>query len=66
MVFQLIFDMAYTPVQIYLKFGRRNLIEILKRDPNSTTKFYGPEQVKVYQGDIIVRQPRLKNVMNGF
>ncbi len=38
MVLQLIFGMTGTPLSLYLRFGRRVLIKVLKSEPDNAIK----------------------------
>ena len=62
MALQLIFGMSFTLLHVYIRFRRRILIEILKKDPASAIKVPCPDKIKECQDAIKARHPRLKKV----
>ena len=59
MVQQIIFGMTATSVSLYLRFGRRILIEALKREPIAAIKFPRFESICTYQAAIREKHPSL-------
>jgi hypothetical protein len=49
MVLQIIFGMTGTPVSMYLRFGRRILIEVLKAEPLAAIKTPSIEMIRPFQ-----------------
>ena len=62
MVLQMIFGMVYTAVHIYIRFGRRLLIQILKNDADAAIKMPSNHDVKNYQDAIKEKHPSLDRV----
>jgi len=62
MVLQIIFGITGTPVSVYLRFGRRTLIKILKDEPDARILIPGIEKIREYQAAINERHPNLENV----
>ena len=56
------FGMTGTPVAIYLRFGQRILIRILKDEPDARISIPGIEKICEYQAAINERHPNLENV----
>lgn len=62
MVLQLIFGMSNTSVSMYLRFGRRILVKILRRHPLAAVRVPTPEKIREYSEAIATRHPNLENV----
>lgn len=59
---QLIFGMTQTPLSLYLRFGRRIIVNVLKRHPYSAVKVPSEDKIKEYIQSIEERHPLLKDV----
>jgi hypothetical protein len=62
MVLQIIFGMTATSVSLYLRFGRRILIEALKGEPLAAIKVPSIESIRTYQAAIMEKHPALDGV----
>ena len=58
MVLQMIFGLTGTPVSMYLRFGRRILIKILRGEPDAKVAVPGIEVIEGYKAIIKERQIR--------
>ena len=61
-VMQMVFGMSGTSVSMYLRFGRRLLISILKSHTDAALVIPSSEKIKEYQAVIEERHPKLKGV----
>ena len=59
-VMQMIFGMSETSVSIYLRFGRRIIISILKSHPSADFGIPSSEKIEEYKVAIQERHPSLK------
>ena len=62
MVLQIIFGMTATSVSLYLRFGRRILVEVLKHEPLSAIRIPSIENIRTYQAVIREKHPALEGV----
>ena len=62
MVLQLIFGMTGSPVSMYLRFGRRILIQVLKAEPDAAIKIPDDATIRLFQDHVRQRHPVLENV----
>lgn len=62
MILQLVFGISHTSTSMYLRFGRRILIEILCRHPMARVKIPPVEKISEYCDAIASRHPMLPNV----
>jgi hypothetical protein len=61
-VLQIIFGMTETPVLMYLKFGRRLLIHILKNESDSAIRMLTAEEMAQYKEAVRGKHPMLDGV----
>jgi hypothetical protein len=62
MVLQIIFGMSSTSVLMYLRFGRRILIKVLRNEPNAAIQIPDIDTIRMYQQVIKERHPNLQGV----
>jgi len=62
MVLQMIFGMTMTNITMYLRFGRRIMVEVFRKDPLAQIRIPSRDAIKGYQEAIGERHPRLKDV----
>jgi hypothetical protein len=62
MVLQMIFGMTANLVSMYLRFGRRILIAVLKKEPDARIQVPDAETIRHYQRLVANRHPILDGV----
>jgi hypothetical protein len=62
MVLQIIFGMTATMVSLYLRFGRRILVEVLKSEPLAAIRVPNIDDINTYQAAIRRKHPALKGI----
>lgn len=62
MVLQMIFGLTANPISMYLRFGRRILIQVLQNHPYSAVKIPTDEEIATYKAAINERHPNLPDV----
>jgi hypothetical protein len=62
MVLQIIFGMTATSVSLYLRFGRRILVEVLKSEPLAAIRVPKIDDINTYQAAIRKKHPALEGV----
>ena len=62
MVLQIIFGMTATSVSLYLRFGRRILVEVLKSEPLAAIRVPNIDNINTYQAAIRKKHPALEGV----
>ena len=62
MVLQIIFGMTATSVSLYLRFGRRILVEVLKSKPLTAIRVPSIDNINTYQAAIREKHPALEGV----
>ena len=62
MVLQIIFGLTTAPVSLYLRFGRRILIEVLTREPDAAIRVPDLDTILKHQDAIRLRLPILDGV----
>jgi DDE superfamily endonuclease len=59
MILQMIFGLTLNPVSMYLRFGRRIVIEVLSKEPETVIKVPSIDKIRQYQDIIRQRHPLL-------
>ncbi len=62
MSLELIFGMFVSNLQMYLKFGQKIIVQILKHHPAAKIQFTTPEEVSEFTAAVNSKQPVLTNV----
>ena len=62
MILQIIFGMTSAPISLYLRFGRRILIEVLNNEPDAAIRLPDLETIRAHQDAVRLRHPILDGV----